>query len=148
VDHIPLPFVQGTARGTRPMQRYPLRDFLQDRDATARAQARAVNALDGRLWSFDVGALAARDDRRTWFSRKYGPLGRERAWRFDLVLRFLGRHAEALVEAGLAVDSAECLAVREELVHHLLEYPVADFETEIPARAYREFLDSWGHRWM
>jgi hypothetical protein len=137
---------------------YVLEDFLHDQRALARSRTgdtgtvKAVSAplLDGRMWPVEVGVAthSLREEGRDWFRAKYGDGAPSRARTFGCVMAFLDRFKVEIVDAGLADECSGVFVVREELVRHLLDYPVRGRDAEIPRHALSEFLDSWGHRWM
>jgi hypothetical protein len=136
---------------------YPVQTFVEDhrqllcrQDPTAEKLAAVREFIDGRWLAvrptvrFDLDT----EEVRKYFVKKYGP-DNESAFRsrFDLVLRFLADYEVEVVQGGLAQGRAP-MAVREEFIDYLLQYPLGEKQRQIPAAALRLYLDELDRRWV
>jgi hypothetical protein len=139
--------------------RYRIKDFLDDERRLIAAGGECpstdeliVEGLEGRLLVVDAGRLSqalAQDDASASFLEKYGDdQNAARRRRCLLVIDFLLRWRDEIVECGLASQANDPLAVREEFIDFLLNYDVTLESDPLPERALTAFLDQWGHRWL
>jgi hypothetical protein len=63
------------------------------------------------------------------------------------MIRFIATH-ESEIEHGGFGQFDSTARVHEDLVRHLLHFPLSSRSEAIPSSALARFYDDWGHRWF